>query len=84
MSKLELTVENLDKMNPEEEQQFWELFEKELAHDDGAAAQAHLDAGRPIYYREDGIEGCIREWPGGRREIVTIDNSNVIHVVRPL
>jgi hypothetical protein len=47
-------------------------FEAELANDDGCAAQSHLDAGRPIYYGTDEYPGIVREYPDGRRELVSI------------
>ena len=53
----------------------WEEFERQLANDDGAAAKAHLAAGNPIYYTEaDTPERmCLKEYPDGRRELVTFD-----------
>lgn len=48
---------------------------RRLSSDDGRIAQAHLAAGRPIYYREiDTPTGiCIKEFPDGHREWVTFD-----------
>lgn len=48
-----------------------------IAHDDGAAAKAHLAAGHPIYYREPDTPAglCIKEYPNGSRELVTFDRA---------
>lgn len=44
-----------------------------LFPDDGRAAQAHLDAGHPIYYCEDEYpDEMVRKWPDGKLELVTI------------
>ena len=44
-----------------------------LLPDDGQAAQAHLDAGHPIYYYEDEYPyEMVRKWPDGKLELVTI------------
>lgn len=44
---------------------------------DGAAARAHLEAGRPIYYVEDDTPAglLIKEHPDGRRELVKFDEA---------
>lgn len=44
--------------------------------DDGQAAQAHLTAGRPIYYgTADTPPGhAVKEYPDGRRELVRFDH----------
>ncbi|HBR5516541.1 TPA: hypothetical protein ACWS6R_000084 [Klebsiella pneumoniae] len=46
----------------------------------GAAARAHLAAGRAIYYSEDATpEGLlIKEYPDGRRELVKFDEGGDI------
>ena len=42
--------------------------------DDGAAARAHLAAGRPITYTDDSFpDHMIRKWPDGRCELIDID-----------
>ena len=42
--------------------------------DDGAAARAHLAAGRPITYTDDSFpDHMIRKWPDGRRELIDVD-----------
>lgn len=44
--------------------------------DDGAAARAHLEAGRPITYRDDCFpDHIIRQWPDGRCELIDVDLS---------
>jgi len=70
-----LTVETLNKMTPTEDEAFWASFEAELAHDDGAEAARHLAAGNPIYFCEpDTPENLvIKEYPDGRRELVSFD-----------
>ncbi|MBB4642697.1 MULTISPECIES: hypothetical protein [Sphingomonadaceae] len=44
-------------------------------HDDGAAARSHLEAGFPVYYSEPETpaDAVIKEYPGGRRELVRFD-----------
>jgi len=59
------------------------LLENDI--DDGETVKAHLAAGRPIYYCEDAYPSeIIREWPDGRRELVTITRDDTVIVVRPL
>lgn len=53
-------------------------------NDDGAAAQAHLDAGRPIYVYDDEVQGMVRIWPDRRRELVEINDQGEIVVLRCL
>ena len=44
--------------------------------DDGAAARAHLAAGRPITYTDDNFpDHIIRKWPDGRCELIDVDLS---------
>lgn len=59
------------------------LITRALRQDDGAAAQEHLSAGRPIYYCDDDFdeEDIVREWPNGSREIVDIDDEGHVSVV---
>jgi len=53
--------------------------------DDGRAASAHLAAGRAIYYGDPRYPGqIVREFPDGRRQLVTIDQQNVVTVLRVL
>jgi len=70
-----LIVENVDKMSASEDAAFWASFEVELEHDEGAEAARHLAAGHPIYFCEsDTPENLvIKQYPDGRRELVTFD-----------
>src|SRR5262245_17150383 len=71
---MELPVEKLSSMTPEQECQFWEQFERDLASDTGEAAQAHLAAGHPIYYGDPAYPGhVVKEYPDGRRQLVDFD-----------
>ncbi|CCD29355.1 conserved hypothetical protein [Candidatus Glomeribacter gigasporarum BEG34] len=80
-----LPIEQLEHMTPAEERQFWKVFERVLSNDDGQAAQSHLSAGRPIYYCDDRYpDDFIREWPDGRRELISVDDTGKISVIRSL
>ncbi len=80
-----LPIEELDSMTPAEEKQFWTVFESALAHDDGQAARLHLAAGRPIHYCDDRYpDGVIRKWPDGQRELVKVDSTGNVTVLRLL
>lgn len=59
------------------------LFEAGLAHDDGAAARCHLQAGRAIHYVEETTPTghVIREHPGGDREMLKVDADGSTHVI---
>jgi hypothetical protein len=59
------------------------LFEADIEHDRGEAAQSHLQAGRPIHYVEETTpEGhVIREHPNGDRELLQIDADGVTNFV---
>lgn len=61
------------------------IIENAALNDDGAAARAHLEAGFPVYYSEpDTPEGVIiKEYPGGRRELVRFDHDGE-HFVQAL
>lgn len=74
---MEMKIENLEAMTDVEERVFWRMFDVQLGRDDGAAARAHLRAGRPVYYREDTTPGglVIKEFPDGRRELVRFVNG---------
>ncbi|AWK88617.1 hypothetical protein [Azospirillum thermophilum] len=69
---MEMTLENLEKMTPDQERLFLMRLDAQLEQDAGAAARAHLAAGEPIYYRKrDTPPGCvIKEHPDGRKELV--------------
>ena len=51
------------------------IIENAAINDDGAAARGHLEAGFPVYYSDpDTPNGVIiKEYPGGRRELVRFD-----------
>ena len=71
---MELNPQDLDHMTPMQEKAFWNRFEWALDHDQGEAAKAHLAAGRAIYIMEDVYPGkTIKEYPDGRRQIVTFN-----------
>ncbi|WP_207462420.1 hypothetical protein [Azospirillum sp. SYSU D00513] len=69
---MDLSIENLDRMSPEEERQFMERFDAMLAEEDDSAAREHLAAGQPIYYREqDTPPGhVIKKHSDGRKDLV--------------
>ena len=61
---MDLPVEKLSSMTPEQERLFWEQFERELDNDTGEAAQEHLAAGYPIYYRDSAYLGhVVKQYP---------------------
>ncbi|AKZ61700.1 hypothetical protein F506_02560 [Herbaspirillum hiltneri N3] len=63
----------------------WLDLEKLLEHDDGAAARAHLQAGRWITYRDQNYpDAMVREWPSGKRELIEADLLGNIFVLRTL
>jgi hypothetical protein len=71
---MELSIENLSKMTPEQEKRFFEQFEKQLDNDTGDAAKAHLAAGRSIYYEDPKYpDELVKEYPSGKRQIVDFD-----------
>ncbi|PJX23381.1 hypothetical protein CAP48_12600 [Advenella sp. S44] len=74
---MEMKLENLQAMTEVEEKVFWRMFDVRIARDDGAAARAHLQAGRPVYYREDNTPPglVIKEFPDGRRQLVRFVNG---------
>ncbi len=60
-------------------------FEMALANDDGLAAKQHLSAGRPIYYGDERYpEGIVKEFPDGRRQLVSISNKGVLTIIRDI
>lgn len=82
MSK-SLSLETLEFMSEEEEAAFMEVFDAEIASDDGEEARSHLAAGRPITYWEEDIPSELlkREYPSGRIEVVDF-HTNPERVVR--
>jgi hypothetical protein len=83
---MELPLEKLSLMTPEQERQFWEQFEPALDSDTGEAAQAHLAAGHPIYYGDPAYPGhVVKEYPDGPRQLVDFDlKTGVETVIRDL
>lgn len=83
---MDLPIERLSQMTPEQERQFWEQFERALDSDTGAAAQAHLAAGRPIYYGDEQYNGyVVKHYPDGRRQLVDVDlHTGLETIVRDL
>ncbi len=68
-----------------EQNSLLESIEAAIEHDDGAAAKAHLAAGREITYRDPLLgNALIREWPDGRREVINADLEGNITVIRSL
>ncbi len=65
---------------------FMAEFERDLAEDNSDAADQHLAAGRSISYREaDTPAGMvIREYPGGRRELLRFDPDGECRLVSVL
>ena len=63
----------------------WAAFLHAAMHDDGAAAEGHLAAGRAIYYSEpDTPSGVIiKEYPDGHRELIRFEGRDEV-LVRPL
>ncbi|MRR50426.1 MAG: hypothetical protein EG825_05855 [Rhodocyclaceae bacterium] len=60
-------------------------FDAALANDDGLAAKQHLAAGRAIYYGDERYpEGLVKEYPDGRKQLVTIDVQRKVTVLRDL
>lgn len=61
------------------EQAFLESFATAPAE----AAQSHLAAGRPIYYSDPAYpDEIIKEYPGGKKEIVSVSLDGEIKTVR--
>lgn len=68
-----------------QEDDFWRELERQMEHDDGAAARSHLEAGRWITYRDKNYPGAmVREWPHGKRELIQADLFGNIVVLRTL
>lgn len=64
-------------MSVRQEEDVWTSLNTGLAQEDGRAAEEHLAAGFPIYFREAGTpEGLVvKQFPDGRREFVYFDES---------
>lgn len=88
MAARQQSCEGVEKnsFQPVEPQTQWEqAFIAGLSNDDGRAALSHLKAGRPVYISDPEYpDQIIRLYPGGQREIVTIDEQSQFHVVLAL
>lgn len=74
----------LDAFNEAEDRRFAAAFTKALAGDTGEEAKRHLAAGRPIYYGDERYpDAVVKEYPGGRRQLVTFKNDTEV-VLRDL
>ena len=74
---MDLRVEHLSNMTPEQERQFWEQFERDVDSDTGEAAKAHLAAGRPIYYGDPVYpDAVVKQYPDGRRQLVRFERPS--------
>jgi hypothetical protein len=80
-----LDVRMLETAGPVDERRFFEAFEQEIEGAGDEAARHHLNAGRPIYVGEDAFPGrVIRLYPDGRRELMRLDEHDVLVVDRVL
>ena len=71
---MDLCVEHLSKMTPEQARPLWEPFETAVDSDTGEAAKAHLAAGRPIYYGDPAYPGAVvKQYPDSRRQAVCFE-----------
>ena len=74
---MDLRVEHLANMTPEQERQFWEQFERDVNSDTGEAAKAHLAAGRPIYYGDPAYPNAVvKQYPDGHRQLVRFERPS--------
>jgi len=74
----ETPVKTFAEMSEAEFEEWDRGFIAALEAGDDSAARASLAAGVPIYYREDDtpVPGVIKEYPDGRRELVTFHNGS--------
>jgi len=78
-----LDVRILETAGPIEEGRFFEAFEREIEGVGDEAARRHLTAGRPIYIGDDEFPGrVIRLYPDGRRELMRLDEHDMLVVDR--
>lgn len=71
-----IIFENLSQMNHDEACVFHANLVDILSHEDSSAADENLASGVPIYYCNDDEETqdyVIKEYPSGRKELVTLD-----------
>ena len=69
-------------MTAEQDRQFWEQLAEALAQDAGEAAQAHLAAGRAIYYGDPAYPGAVvKQYPDGHRQLVRFARPSGTEIV---
>lgn len=80
-----LGIENVERMTPDQEHDFWTLFAADLSRDDGATARGHLAAGFPVYIQTaETPKGTVeKRFPDGRRQLVKFDRTGE-HVMSEL
>ncbi len=62
-----------------------QIIEHELTREYAGAAQAHLAAGRAIYYADpEHPDLVIKEHPDGQRELVDFDDTGTETILRTL
>lgn len=58
---------------------------KSIANDDGLAAKQHLAAGRSIYYADQRYPGgLVKKFPDGRKQLVSVERSGAISVIKDI
>ena len=68
-----------------DELRFMAAFTRALASDDGAEAKRHLAAGRAIHYWDERYpDAVVKEFPDGRRQLVTFTDDDTEVVLRDL
>lgn len=81
----QLDFSKLETMSEAEERRFMAAFTNALAQDKGEEAHRHLAAGRAIYYGDDRYpDAVVKEYPDGRRQLVTFADDDTEVVVRDL
>ncbi|MEB2541746.1 MULTISPECIES: hypothetical protein [Burkholderia] len=80
-----LDVRMLETDEPVDVGRFFEAFEREIEDAGDEAARHHLNAGRPIYVGDDAFPGrVIRQYPDGRRELMRLNERDLLVVDRVL
>ena len=81
----DLDFSQFETMTEADERRFMAVFTKALASENGEEARQHLEAGRHIYYGDDRYKDAIvKEFPDGRRQLVTFDDDSVEAIIRDL
>ena len=82
MSALDFSA--LDNATELEELRFMTAFTHEIEADSGDAARQRLASGKPVIYGDERFpDAVVKEYPDGRRELVTFEGDTEI-VIRPL